>query len=105
MKLITVAIVEDLSEVRESIEQLITGSETFLLTGSFENAEAACEALPSLKPDLVIMDINLPGMTGIECIRNVKDQCPGTQFMMYTIFEDDEKVFEALEAGAPMAIF
>jgi DNA-binding NarL/FixJ family response regulator len=46
-------------------------------------------------PDIVIMDINLPGMSGIECIRRIKEKCNSTQFMMFTIYEDDEKVFEA----------
>src|SRR5262249_37301345 len=50
--------------------------------------------------ELVVMDISLPGMSGIECIRKVKQLCPGTQFMMFTVYEDDEKVFEALKAGA-----
>jgi DNA-binding NarL/FixJ family response regulator len=56
--------------------------------------------IPHLQPDIVIMDISLPGMNGIECIRQVKDKSPGTQFMMFTVYENDEKVFEALKAGA-----
>ena len=56
--------------------------------------------IPEMKPDIVIMDISLPGMNGIECIRQVKDKSPGTQFMMFTVYENDEKVFEALKAGA-----
>lgn len=100
MKPITLAIVEDIAEVRESVEQLIKDSDDFLLIASYTNAESAEEGLPVIQPDLVIMDINLPGMSGIDCIRKVKDQCPATQFLMYTIFEDDEKVFDALEAGA-----
>ena len=56
--------------------------------------------IPKLKPDIVIMDINLPGMNGIECIRQVKSKVPFTQFMMFTVYENDEKVFEALKAGA-----
>ncbi len=53
-----------------------------------------------MKPDIVIMDINLPGMNGIECIRQVKEKSPATQFMMFTVYENDEKVFESLKAGA-----
>ena len=58
------------------------------------------EPAEKIKPDIVIMDINLPGMNGIECIRQVKDKSPKTQFMMFTVYENDEKVFEALKAGA-----
>ena len=100
MAAITVSIVEDLQEVRESLENLIMGSDEFLLLSSCANAETARLQIPKDQPQVVIMDINLPGMSGIECIRKIRDDCPGTQFLMYTIFEDDEKVFEALEAGA-----
>lgn len=67
---------------------------------TFPDAEKALAELPAWQPDIVIMDINLPGMNGIECIKKVKLKCPASQFMMFTIYEDDEKVFEALEAGA-----
>jgi DNA-binding NarL/FixJ family response regulator len=97
---ISVSIVEDIPEVREGLEQLIKNSNDFLLIGSYSNAENAEKALPLNIPDIVIMDINLPGKSGIECIAAIKDQCTGTQFIMFTIFEDDEKVFNALEAGA-----
>ena len=100
MEAITVTIVEDLIEVRESLEKLISNSEEFLLLSSYNNAEEAQIKIPEEQPEIVIMDINLPGLSGIDCIRKIKDDCPHTQFMMYTIFEDDEKVFEALEAGA-----
>lgn len=100
MNEISVSIVEDIPEVRESIEQLIKASGDFLLLGSYTNAEQAEKELPSNCPDIVIMDINLPGKTGIECIATIKSQCIGAQFIMFTIFEDDEKVFDALEAGA-----
>lgn len=96
----TVSIVEDISEVRESLEQLIRNSPDFLCLSSYATAEAAQLGIPDEQPQLVIIDINLPGISGIECIRNIRDNCPNTQFMMYTIYEDDEKVFEALEAGA-----
>ncbi len=91
---------EDIPEVREGLERLIKNSNDFLLIGSYSNAENAEKALPLNIPDIVIMDINLPGKSGIECIAAIKDQCTGTQFIMFTIFEDDEKVFNALEAGA-----
>jgi len=97
---ISVSIVEDLPEVRTSLENLIRDSAEFLFLSSYPSAETAKEGIPRDQPQLVIMDINLPGMSGTECIRAVRDDCPHTQFMMYTIFEDDDKVFEALEAGA-----
>ena len=79
---------------------LLTLDERFEVLASFHDAEKATKELPAWQPDIVIMDINLPGMNGIECIKKVKPQCPQTQFMMFTIYEDDENVFEALAAGA-----
>ena len=97
---ISLALVEDLSEVREGLEQFISLSAEFRMIGSFANAEEALHELPHLAPDIVIMDINLPGMSGIECIRRVKARIPKTQFMMFTVYENDERVFDALKAGA-----
>lgn len=97
---IQVAIVEDLEEIRDALRRYISIDEELLLTGYFSNAEEAAKELPELQPDIVIMDINLPGMSGIECIRQIKPHCPTCQFMMFTVYEDDEKVFEALKAGA-----
>jgi DNA-binding NarL/FixJ family response regulator len=97
---ITLAIVEDLDEVRDGLKNFISLSSDFKVLDTFKTAEEAVEDLPKLKPNIVIMDINLPGMNGIECIRQVKDKSPGTQFMMFTVYENDEKVFEALKAGA-----
>lgn len=100
MNPVTVSIVEDLNEVRDALQRLINQSEKFCLVEGFNNAEQAEKKIPLHPPDIVIMDINLPGMSGIECINRIKEKCPGTQFMMFTIYEDDEKVFEALKAGA-----
>jgi len=97
---ITLAIVEDLDEVRDGLKNFISLSQDFKVLDTFKTAEEAIHDLPQLKPDIVIMDINLPGMNGIECIRQVKNKIPGTQFMMFTVYENDEKVFEALKAGA-----
>jgi DNA-binding NarL/FixJ family response regulator len=97
---ITLAIVEDLDEVRDGLNNFISLSREFKVLNTFKTAEDAVIDLPGLKPDIVIMDINLPGMNGIECIRQVKGKCPATQFMMFTVYENDEKVFEALKAGA-----
>ncbi|HMG68634.1 MAG TPA: response regulator transcription factor [Chitinophagaceae bacterium] len=97
---ISLSIVEDLDEVREGLKQFISLSPEFKVLDTFKTGEEALEAIPKLKPDIVIMDINLPGMNGIDCIRNMKDKVPQTQFMMFTVYENDEKVFEALKAGA-----
>jgi len=97
---ISIAIVEDLDVVRNGLKDFISLSTDFLIVGSFKTGEEALQKLPAIKPDIVIMDINLPGINGIECIRQVKDKSPTTQFMMFTVYENDEKVFEALKAGA-----
>jgi DNA-binding NarL/FixJ family response regulator len=97
---ITLAIVEDLDEVREGLKQFISLSPEFRVLDTFKTAEEAVYSLPGLQPDIVIMDINLPGMNGIDCISQVKGKIPDTQFMMFTVYENDEKVFEALKAGA-----
>jgi len=97
---ISLVIVDDLPEVREGLSQFISLNPEFKVIDTFSTAEEALYELPKLKPDIVIMDISLPGMNGIECIRLVKDKSPLTQFMMFTVYENDEKVFEALKAGA-----
>ena len=97
---IKVSIVEDLPEVREGLARLIRSDSDLQLLQNFEDAESALKFLPSTEADVVIMDINLPGKSGIECIRQVKEKCPGTQFMMFTVYENDDKVLEALQAGA-----
>jgi DNA-binding NarL/FixJ family response regulator len=97
---ISLSIVEDLDEVREGLKQFISLNPEFKVLDTFKTAEEALYDLPRLQPDIVIMDINLPGMNGIECIREIKTRVPRTQFMMFTVYENDEKVFEALKAGA-----
>lgn len=100
MKPIKICIVEDLKEIREGMVSLLSLDERFEILKAFSDAETATKELPQWQPDVVIMDINLPGMNGIECIKKVKPSCPDTQFIMFTIYENDEKVFEALVAGA-----
>ncbi len=97
---ITICILEDLDEVREGLKQFISLNPEFNVLDTFSTAEEALNEIPRLQPQIVIMDISLPGMNGIECIRQVKDKSPSTQFMMFTVYENDEKVFEALKAGA-----
>jgi DNA-binding NarL/FixJ family response regulator len=97
---ITLVIVEDLDEVRQGLSQFLSLNPEFKVLDTFKTAEEALVDLPSINPDIVIMDINLPGINGIECIRLVRKKIPRTQFMMFTVYENDEKVFEALKAGA-----
>jgi DNA-binding NarL/FixJ family response regulator len=98
--MIAVAIVEDIKEIREGLRLLIDNSNDFLCKDVYESAEHALKGLSQSQPDVVLMDINLPGMNGIDCVRQLKQQYPDTQFIMSTIYEDDENIFESLKAGA-----
>src|SRR5215217_6087378 len=98
MQSITLSIVEDLDEVREGLSEYLASDEDFIMLETFQNAEDAATKLPVIQPDIVIGDINLPGMNGIDCIKEVKKKCSTIQFMMFTVYETDEKVFEALKA-------
>jgi DNA-binding NarL/FixJ family response regulator len=95
-----VAIVEDDSRFRETFAEMIAASDSWVVAGSHVRAESALEAVPADPPDAVIVDIQLPGMSGIELVRKLKPRCRATQFLMVTVFEDADKVFEALAAGA-----
>ncbi len=97
---ISLVIVEDLDEVREGLMTFLALSPEFKVLDTFKTAEEAVVAIPRLQADIVIMDINLPGMNGIDCIRQIRSVSGSTQFMMFTVYENDEKVFEALKAGA-----
>ncbi len=97
---ISVAIIEDLEEIREGLKNYIDSDKELVVVSAVSSAEEAMIMLPKLQPDIAIMDINLPDMNGIRCIRTIKDDCPATQFMMFTIYENDEKIFQALQAGA-----
>ena len=97
---IAIVIVEDLDEVREGLGNFLSLDPDLSVAGAYKTADEAAEGIIALKPDVVIMDINLPGINGIDCIRQIRPQVPSTQFMMFTVYENDEKVFEALQAGA-----
>ena len=97
---ITVSIVEDDASLRGILSDWIRGAEGFECVGVHENAEAALAALPLEKPSVVLMDINMPGMNGIECVRRLKPQMMNTQFMMLTVYEDPDHIFKALSSGA-----
>ena len=97
---ITVAIVEDNEKIRDGLEILINGSPEFSCVATFETAEEALKYLPGKKPDVVLMDIGLPGISGIECLEELKKKRPEVQVMMLTVYEDDDRVFQSLSAGA-----
>jgi len=98
--MIHVSIAEDLPEIRHALERMISSEADMALASSSSNAEDAMTAIKNAQPDVVIMDINMPGMSGIDCIQKIGSDCPSTQFMIFTIYENDEKIFDALAAGA-----
>ena len=95
-----VAIVEDNNDIRLALEQIIETSDDYVLAGSCISGEEALIKLPVLNPKVVLMDIGLGGISGIEVVRELKDSYPEILFMMCTIYDEDEKIFEALSAGA-----
>jgi len=97
---ITVSIVEDDAPVRDVLTEWVRGAEGFKCVGVHENAEVAIAALPQEKPSAVLMDINMPGMSGIECVRRLKPLMMTTQFVMLTVYEDPDHIFKALSSGA-----
>lgn len=97
---ITVCIVDDDAGLLENIRSYISGSPGFECLGSFRSAEEALEAIPGLEPDVVLMDINLPGMSGIQCVKKLKAKRPALLIMMLTVYENSKRIFEALSAGA-----
>ncbi len=99
-KVIRVVIVEDQEDIREGLAMIVNFSEGFECIATFSDGNAAMGGIPDLKPDVVLMDIDLPGSDGIQVIFFLKSVMPATQFMMLTVFEDDEKIFQSLKAGA-----
>lgn len=100
MKNIQVAIVEDTDDIREGLALLIDASEGFTCIKVFSNAEDALKGLPEINADVVLTDINLPGMSGIELVKALKSSIPQTQFLMCSVYEDDESIFQSLKNGA-----
>jgi len=99
-KVITVSIVDDEADLREHIAGYLAAAGDIRCLSAYASAEEALEHLPQDKPDVVLMDINLGGMDGIECTRRLKAQTPEAQILILTVFEDTEKIFRALAAGA-----
>lgn len=99
-KTIQVAIVEDDDEIRANLTHRIAKSGTFSFLKSYSDAETALADLPRHKPDVVLMDINLPGMDGVECVRHLKARLPNAHVIMLTVYEDSNRLFKSLMAGA-----
>jgi DNA-binding NarL/FixJ family response regulator len=97
---IKVSIVDDDEGIRLSLASLIRRVPAFRLLGDYPNAEVALKEIPLHPPDVVLMDINMPGMTGVECVRQLKALVPQVQFLMLTVYEDSDSLFNSLRAGA-----
>ena len=95
-----VTIIEDNSALRQTFSSWLAHEDGLSLVGAFENAERAMAEFSALKPDVALVDINLPGADGIECVRQLKPKLPGTQFIMVTVYEDAQRIFRALAVGA-----
>jgi DNA-binding NarL/FixJ family response regulator len=97
---ISVSIIEDDSSVRASLAKLINSSPGYRCVSHHSSAENALQEIPKVKPDVALMDINLPGLNGVECVVRLKPQLPGTQIIMLTVYQNTEHIFNALAAGA-----
>jgi len=97
---VSVAIVEDDSKIRESLKIILNGSAGYNCIAAYEDAESALLDLPDNVPDVVLMDINLPQMSGIECVRQIKQRLPKILVIMLTMYQDTQKIYNSLQAGA-----
>lgn len=97
---IKVALVEDDEGIRSSLAALIRRASNLRLAGDYPDAETALQEIPRKPPDVVLMDINLPGVNGVECVRQLKSSLPEVQFLMLTVYEDSDSLFNSLKAGA-----
>jgi DNA-binding NarL/FixJ family response regulator len=100
MKVVNIALVEDDADVREGWEYILAQTDGLQCTGSFPTGENFLADLETGSPDVVLMDIQLPGMSGIQCIKQAKEKCPSLQCIMLTVFDDQDSIFQALSAGA-----
>ena len=96
----TVSIVEDNEQLRTTLARVLNRAEGFRCISHYGDAESALESLPKDHPEVVLMDINLPGMNGVECVRQLKQAIPQILVIMLTVYEDTENIFNALAAGA-----
>ncbi len=94
------AIVEDDPLLLESLRMLLSGESGITVSGAFRSAEEALPALGQIRPDVMLVDLGLPGMSGVELIKKIKEEAPSPEIMAHTVFEDRENVFSAIKAGA-----
>jgi DNA-binding NarL/FixJ family response regulator len=97
---IKVAIIEDEREIRECLALLVTGTDGYACSGAYRSMEEALEKIPRQLPDVVLSDIGLPGMSGIDGVRLLKERHPDLLVLMLTVYDDDERIFDAMCAGA-----
>jgi len=97
---INISIVEDNEQLRNTLARVLNRADGFRCLSTFGDAESALREMPKDPPNVVLMDINLPGMNGVECVRQLKQLIPSTQMVMLTVYEDTENIFKALAAGA-----
>jgi len=97
---VRLSVVEDNNVVRDQLVHQLSRAAGFTVVSSYSSAENALEGIPRENPDVVLMDINLPKMSGIDCVRRLKGQLPGTHFIMLTVYEDADAIFKSLLAGA-----
>jgi DNA-binding NarL/FixJ family response regulator len=96
----SIAIVEDNTELRVLTQKILQRVLSVQRVTAYESAEEALEKIPRIKPQLVLMDINLPGMNGVECVRQLTQKLPALQIIMLTVYDDDNDIFDSLAAGA-----
>ena len=99
-KLRRVAIVEDDSGLRKQLQNILESAPGICCAGTFGSAEKALAGMVAAQPDVILMDINLPGMSGIECVARLRKDLPETHVIMLTVYEDSASIFQALQAGA-----
>lgn len=97
---IKIAIVEDDKIIRDGVVELLRFQKEVITVTPFESAEQFVQEVEALEPDVVLMDIGLPGLSGTDCVQNTKPQHPQMQFLMFTVYNNPEKIFNALRAGA-----
>lgn len=100
MRKISVVLVEDDARLRKAVERGLIGADTCRLVGMFATAAEAIHGIPLLAPDVILMDVNLPDRSGVECVAELAPQLPGTQILMLTVYQDPETAFQAIAAGA-----
>lgn len=98
--MISVFIVEDNPDIQLLLQTIVSRDNEYSCVGVAPNGTEALRRIPELLPDVVLMDIGLPDISGIECVKKLKPVCPNVEFIMCTIYDEDEKVFQSLEAGA-----